>query len=119
MSDYFLLDLDDQASLDKFQELANTTAVYPDQYSAYGRMYAALGLAGEAGEIADETSKHWRNDGGHMTSERGDKIMDELGDAMWFVAALCTEWQLSLSEVCEHILQKLQEREREGNLKHE
>lgn len=119
MSKFFLLDLDDQASLNKFQELASLTAIYEEQGTAIGRMYAALGLCGEAGEVSELTKKHWRNDGGQMTSERGDQIMGELGDVMWYVAAVATEWGLELADCCEEVLEKLQQRSDEGNLKHE
>lgn len=119
MSKFSMLSPDDQDSLARFQEAAWATAVYPENLSPYGRMYAALGLVGEVGEVADETSKHWRNDHGRVTTERTEKISEELGDAMWYIAAVATEWGLDLGEICEEVLGKLYERMIHENLKHE
>lgn len=119
MSKFFQMPLEDQDAMNRFQEAAWMTAVYGEQMSPVGRMYAALGLCGEAGEVAEQTKKHWRNDGGMMNDSRGEKIKEELGDAMWYIAAVATEWGLELGEVCEHVLTKLSEREAGGELRHE
>lgn len=46
-----------------YQERATDTAVYPGQGSFLGVLYAALGCAGEGGEIAECVKKTWRDDG--------------------------------------------------------
>jgi hypothetical protein len=42
---------------DEFQEGCTTTAIYPGQGEWTGLAYAALGLAGEAGEVANTVKK--------------------------------------------------------------
>jgi NTP pyrophosphatase (non-canonical NTP hydrolase) len=50
-------------SFTAYQQLATETAVYPGQGSLQGLTYAVLGLAGEAGETAEQVKKTWRDDG--------------------------------------------------------
>jgi NTP pyrophosphatase (non-canonical NTP hydrolase) len=67
---------------------ARTTAVYPDALEG-GKleiMYLALGLAGEAGEVANKTKKLYR-DGDTQTRRSG--IADELGDVFWYLVRIC------------------------------
>jgi len=101
-----------------FQHLARATAVYPGRGHMVGKMYAALGLCGESGEVAEQVKKMWRNEG-EVSPERVAAVKDELGDVMWYVALCCEEWGLSLGDVCEAVIQKLQVRQAEGGLKHE
>jgi NTP pyrophosphatase (non-canonical NTP hydrolase) len=51
-----------ELSFDAYQHLASTTAVYPGQGAFQGLVYAALGLNGEAGEVAEQLKKTWRDD---------------------------------------------------------
>lgn len=102
-----------------FQHLCRATAVYPSRGMPVGKMYAALGLCGEAGETAEEIKKMWRNHEGAMTPDRRDRIKNELGDTFWYLAVLCEECGLELGDVAEHVIQKLQIRSATGALKHE
>jgi hypothetical protein len=51
-----------------FQVESQKTAVYPGQNSPYGLVYAALGLNGEAGEVAEQAKKMLRDDFGESDS---------------------------------------------------
>lgn len=104
----------------EYQKLAATTAVYPhvDEYPIIGIMYAGLGLAGEAGEVAENIKKSWRNQM-RVTENRRVKIKDELGDVLWYVAQLSSELGLSLDEIAKDNLDKLLARKTAGELKHE
>ncbi len=89
-----------------YQTQAFTTAVYPNRGKG-NWTYAALGLAGETGEICEKLKKAIRDDDGHVSDERRAAIRKELGDVLWYVASLCTELGLDLDEVASMNLAKL------------
>jgi NTP pyrophosphatase (non-canonical NTP hydrolase) len=93
-----------------YQQLATQTAVYPGQGEFMGLAYAALGLSGEAGEVADQVSKVWRDSDQKVTDERREKIKKELGDVFWYAAQVCTELGISMSEVAKGNIEKLSAR---------
>lgn len=75
-----------------------------------GVVYVALGLAGEAGEVANKVKKIYRDDGGEITVERRSEIIDELGDVLWYAAMLAKELGVSLENVALRNLAKLEQR---------
>lgn len=109
----------DVDSFNYYQTLAKRTAVYPARGLPVGRMYAALGLSGEAGEAAEQVKKMWRNHNGAMTPDRKAKIQNELGDVLWYCALLAEECGISLGECANDNIHKLQVRSAQGALKHE
>lgn len=94
------------------------TATYPfaGLGNVQGLMYVGLGLAGEAGEIANQVKKIARDDGGLATPERIAKIVDELGDVMWYWLRLCYELGLDPYTVLEGNQAKLTTRAANGTL---
>ena len=100
-------------SLDEYQRAARETAIYPAEV---GPAYVALGLAGEAGEIANKMKKVYRDNGGVLNDERATAMAAELGDVMWYVAQVASELGVPLSAVCEANLIKLGKRAAEGKL---
>jgi NTP pyrophosphatase (non-canonical NTP hydrolase) len=70
----------------------------------------ALGLAGEAGEVADLIKKAIF----HQQGVEVEKLKKELGDVLWYVAALCTHLEISLSDVMALNIEKLRARYPEG-----
>jgi NTP pyrophosphatase (non-canonical NTP hydrolase) len=100
--------------LSTYQKEAYKTAVYPENVKI---IYPALGLAGEAGEVSNQVKKIIRDNAGELTLERKIKIMDELGDVIWYVAALASDIGVSLDAVAEANLQKLAKRAVDGTLK--
>ncbi len=66
----------------------------------------ALGLAGEAGEVADAVKKHFFQ--GHDLS--GDKILEELGDLIWYANLLAYRFGHSLEDVLSRNIAKLERR---------
>lgn len=102
-------------------------------FASYGEnpMYPALGLSEEAGEACGKVAKFIRKHGGidPMTAryelENKVTIMDdelkfrndlskELGDVMWMVAELCTNYGLDMGEVMAENIEKLADREDKG-----
>jgi len=63
-----------------YQNGARKTAVYPEAAKV---IYPALGLSGEAGEVANQVKKILRDNAGELTEERRTKIIDELGDVLY------------------------------------
>lgn len=97
----------DDMTLNEYQQAAKRTAVYPTNI---GLAYTSLGLAGEAGEIANKVKKVYRDDGGNVTGEARQDLLDELGDVLWYVAALASELHIELENVAAYNLHKLDQR---------
>ena len=91
--------------LSEYQERSRATAVYPG--AGHNLLYPALGLCGEAGEVAENIKKMVRDDGGVLTEERRAAVAKELGDVLWYVSQLATEADLDLGMVAEANIQKL------------
>lgn len=66
-------------------------------------LWAAFGIAGESGEVLDRIKK----DIFHQQGLHKEEIKKELGDLLWYIAALCTKLGLDLGEVMEHNIAKL------------
>ena len=78
--------------------------------------YLAGKLNGEAGEVAEEVFKAFRDDLGELTDVRLDAITKELGDVMWYISQLCNELDLKLADVLALNIAKLQARKSISNL---
>jgi NTP pyrophosphatase (non-canonical NTP hydrolase) len=92
-------------TFDEYQELAVLTAGYPNRKD--NLQYPTLGLAGEAGEVANIVKKIQRDFDGIITEEIRNKLKDELGDCLWYIAACADELGLSLEEIARHNVEKL------------
>jgi NTP pyrophosphatase (non-canonical NTP hydrolase) len=96
-----------------YQQRSRSTAQYP---RSDWLAYPALGLAGEAGEVAEHAKKAIRDDAGAVTEERRAAMAAELGDVLWYTAQLATELGLKLEEIAQANLDKLSSRMRRGVL---
>jgi NTP pyrophosphatase (non-canonical NTP hydrolase) len=99
--------------LSEYQRQSRRTAEYPREAWL---TYPALGLAGEAGEVAEHAKKAIRDDGGRIAEERKAAMAKELGDVLWYVAQLATELGLDLDEIAAQNLEKLFSRQARGVL---
>ena len=72
-----------------------------------------LGLAGEAGEIVEKYKKHLR-DGSELDTF---DLAKELGDVLFYVAAVAADIGYDLRDVAELGLSKLEDRKKRGVLK--
>ena len=95
-------------TFEEYQKLARTTAKYPKIGENF--VYPAMGLAGESGEVLNKIKKIFRDDGGIVKDERLAEIKKELGDLLWYIAQLCTEFGVPLDEVAVDNIKKLSER---------
>jgi NTP pyrophosphatase (non-canonical NTP hydrolase) len=99
--------------LSEYQRMSRRTAQYPREAWL---SYPALGLAGEAGEVAEHAKKAIRDDGGLISEERRGAMAKELGDVLWYVAQLASELDLDLEDIAQANLEKLLSRQRRGVL---
>ena len=73
-----------------------------------------LGLVGEAGEVAEKFKKIVRDKNGEITNENIIELTKELGDVLWYVAALADYLSVELDEVAERNIQKVADRKARG-----
>ncbi|MFM8441426.1 MAG: nucleoside triphosphate pyrophosphohydrolase family protein [Acidobacteriota bacterium] len=91
-----------------YQSKARVTALYPRRLS--NLEYPTLGLAGEAGEVANVVKKIQRDLGGEINDEFRTKLKDELGDVLWYISACADELGITLTEIAEYNVEKLAKR---------
>ncbi|MHB8651986.1 MAG: nucleoside triphosphate pyrophosphohydrolase family protein [Minisyncoccota bacterium] len=101
-------------NFNEYQQKCGETATYPEVGKNF--VYPTLGLAGEAGEVAEKIKKVIRDDAGVMSDEKREEIKKELGDVLWYVAQLSTELGLELGNVAQGNLDKLASRKERGVL---
>jgi len=102
-------------TLNDYQYAARKTAMFPRPDEGFPA-YPALGLAGEAGEVCEHIKKAIRDDSGQITDERRQALKKELGDVMWYLAAMCSELGLTMGEVAVANMDKLADRKERGVL---
>lgn len=87
----------------EYQELAQKTAIYRENKNFPGWFYAALGLCGETGEVAEKLKRVIRDN----TEPDTEEIKKELGDILWYLAAICWEFNIDLEDVARTNIEKL------------
>ncbi len=86
----------------EYQKQAIKTSQTPDL------IVPLLGLAGETGELLTEYKKYLRDGEAHkLFTER---IQEELGDLLWYIADVASKFDLDLGKIAETNLQKSQDR---------
>jgi NTP pyrophosphatase (non-canonical NTP hydrolase) len=111
-----VVDGDLALTMNGYQYLAQRTAVYPGKGSSIGLAYAALGLNGEAGEVAEKVKKLLRDADGVLDDVRRAAIKKEIGDVLWYAAAVAAEIGVQLDEVARANVEKLAGRAERGTL---
>jgi NTP pyrophosphatase (non-canonical NTP hydrolase) len=96
-------------TLDEYQREALRTA--PKHLDdELRRATYALGLSGESGEVAELVKKEVGHD--HETDRS--QMAKELGDVLWYLAGLASEYGWSLSQIGQLNIEKLRSRYPEG-----
>lgn len=90
----------------EYQRKAMRTATH----KCYDLANAALGLTGEAGEVADIIKKHLYQGHDLYPSE----VIEELGDVIWYVALMADYFNVTLGFVMQQNITKLKARYPEG-----
>jgi NTP pyrophosphatase (non-canonical NTP hydrolase) len=125
--------------LEKFSEYRDAVSKFA-QYPQQGNnlVYPALGLSGEAGELAEKIKKLWRNFN-HMGlpalvaatalqprsawAKDADSLVEgirkEMGDCLWYLDAIAREMGTTLGDIAQENAAKLESRARRGVIKGE
>lgn len=110
--------IDAPITLNEYQESMSDTAIYK-----WPVIYPALGLANEAGECLGKIKKMIRDDDvrfdgtSEITPEQRSDIAAEIGDVLWYIAALSKDLGLTLEYVGQMNLDKLADRKIRSKLK--
>jgi NTP pyrophosphatase (non-canonical NTP hydrolase) len=116
--------------LNEYQNFTDTTAIYgehiemamhtadEDEWQAWIQLAYAVGkLNGEAGEIANELFKVVRDtDDMKISAELNDKLLDEAGDCLYYIARIGRELGMTLNEIAERNMDKLNARKQAGTI---
>ena len=112
-AEQFLKEKYSMSDFNAYQRSASRTAIYPEQHKI---LYPALGLAGEAGEVANKVKKLIRDGPDKRPDTWREDIASEIGDVLWYCAALATDLNLSLGMIAGQNEKKLGQRKQSGTL---
>ena len=97
-----------------YQQKAKETAFYP--VLGHPIVYPALGLAGEAGEVAEKIKKMCRDNNCVLTDDIKKLIALELSDVLWYISAIASELEYNLETIASMNIEKLNSRKIRGVL---
>ena len=103
-----------------YQQFILNTGFYPgrreigEKPNMEGLTYCALGIAGEAGEVADKIKKLLRDHGGQLTPELKDGLIKEVGDVLWYLTAMANELDIRIDLVAQTNIDKINSRTARG-----
>lgn len=93
--------------MDKFNEYQTFTGMSARYPKDEAINYCILGLAGEAGEVADKWKKVIRDKVGELDHETTEALALELGDVLWYVARCAAHLGYDLSIIAQMNQDKL------------
>ena len=100
-------------TFDEYQKQALTTA--KNHYDPLmEKTIWAMGVAGEAGEVVEKWKKIVAYKDGKVSEEDLGELAKELGDVVWYIAVLAHTLGLSLEDVMQRNVVKLQDRKQRG-----
>lgn len=100
----------------EYQDKCRKTAFYAHADEGLKVLYPTLGLTGESGEVAEKVKKLYRDKNGKIDDEFITNIKKELGDVMWYIAALCSDLNLRMEDAAKENIEKLLDRKSRGVL---
>lgn len=109
--------MEEKFTFDEYQQKAALTAKYMngenvkvDELTNIRQLYPFLGLSGEVGELLNKVKKIIRDNNGAIGIEKLGEIKAELGDVLWYLAAICSDLGLDMDHVAKYNIQKLLDR---------
>ena len=103
--------------LDSYQREALGTDRIPacgDGENDLSLIVPMLGLAGETGQLLSEYKKHLRDGEAHRLFK--ERVSEELGDLLWYIANVASKFDLSLGEIAAVNLKKVRARWLDGEM---
>lgn len=77
-------------------------------------LFATLGLAGEAGEVANKLKKIIRDKNNIIDEETKENLKNELGDVLYYTVQLSSRLNISFEDVVSGNVKKLMDRKKLG-----
>ena len=102
------------SDFDMYQKVALTTAIYPREQAI---IYPTLGLTGEAGEVANKVKKIIRDGSDSKDEKLVSEIKAEIGDCLWYIAVLASDFDIKLSDIASANLEKLENRKKNNTIR--
>ena len=93
-------------SMNQYQIDTLRTASVKNNNVDFEAMICSMGLAGEAGEVADYLKKVY----GHDHPMDKERLKKELGDVLWYISRMASLFGMSLDEVAQENIAKLKTR---------
>jgi NTP pyrophosphatase (non-canonical NTP hydrolase) len=95
--------------LKQYEDFMQTSKFYPQDKLPI--TYPALGLNGEAGEVAEKVKKCWRDNNGIFDDNVKKAILKELADTLWYIWACADDMGYTLEDVLQTGITKVKERQ--------
>ena len=103
----FTTEREDSLNLREYQERTQKTDLHPGT-DEKALMIPLAGLAGETGELLSEYKKYLRDGESHKLFK--ERIAEEVGDLLWYLANVATKFGLDLAQVAAQNLAKCEGR---------
>ena len=91
-------------TFDEYQKATAETAIYPQRLRI---VYPLIGLDGETGEVAEKVKKTIRDNDGIFNEDEKREIAKELGDVLWYLAAIARDMGYRLDDIAQINLDKI------------
>ncbi|MCK4967989.1 MAG: nucleoside triphosphate pyrophosphohydrolase family protein [Candidatus Aenigmarchaeota archaeon] len=99
-------------NFEDYQKKSRETVFYPNPDNNF--VYPIIGLTGEAGEVANVIKGFLKEGQGAINEKNKERVAKELGDLLWYIAQLATEFGLSLDKIAESNIEKIMLRKKNG-----
>lgn len=107
-------DLEVPLTFAEYQRRSQARAIYPNRGDNI--VYPIIGICGEAGEVAEKLKKVLRDKGGVWSDDDQRLLVKELGDVLWYIAAVASELKIDMQDIADANLDKVDGRHERGTL---